>query len=167
MQTQHPVATGGEVHVVRDQHQGRAGFAVQLEQQAAYRFGRVVVQVAGRLVGQQQPGPVHQRAGNRHALLLAAGELARVVVQPGPEPDPPQQHLGTGVGIGLVRQLQRQRDVVERAQAGQQVKGLEHDADGGAPQVGPAVGVERGQVGAGHADMARCRLLQPRQQQQQ
>jgi hypothetical protein len=36
----------------------------------------VVVEVAGRLVGQQQRGPVHQRARDGHALLLAAGELA-------------------------------------------------------------------------------------------
>ena len=35
------------------------------------------VEIAGRLVGQQQLGGVDQRARDRDALLLAAGELAR------------------------------------------------------------------------------------------
>ncbi len=38
------------------------------------------VQVAGRLVGHQQQRIVDDRAGNRHALLLAAGELPRIVI---------------------------------------------------------------------------------------
>ena len=41
--------------------------------------GGGLVQVAGRLVGQQQPGIVDQRAGQSHTLLLAAGELARAM----------------------------------------------------------------------------------------
>ena len=42
--------------------------------------GGLRVEVAGRLVGQQDRRVVDQRARDRHALLLAAGELARVVV---------------------------------------------------------------------------------------
>ena len=41
------------------------------------------VEVAGRLVGQQDRGVVDQRARDRDALLLAARELARVVVPRG------------------------------------------------------------------------------------
>ena len=40
------------------------------------------VELAGRLVGQQQPRPVRQRAGDRDPLLLAAGELVGPVLRP-------------------------------------------------------------------------------------
>ncbi len=36
-----------------------------------------LVQIAGRLVCQQQPRAANQRAGKRDALLLAAGKLTR------------------------------------------------------------------------------------------
>ena len=72
MQAQHPVAAGGEVKVVCDQHQRGAQLAVEFKQQLAHRLGCVVVQVTGGLVGQQQARAVHQRARNRHPLLLAA-----------------------------------------------------------------------------------------------
>jgi hypothetical protein len=37
------------------------------------------IEIAGRFVGQQQGGPVHQRARDRHALQFAAGQLVREV----------------------------------------------------------------------------------------
>jgi hypothetical protein len=76
VQPQHAVAAGGEGRVVRHQHQRRAQSRLQLEQQVAHQRAGVVVEVAGGLVGQQQARPVHQRARDRHALLLAARELA-------------------------------------------------------------------------------------------
>ena len=39
------------------------------------------VQVAGRLVGEDDGGPADQRAGDRDALLLAAGQFARTVIE--------------------------------------------------------------------------------------
>ena len=72
MQSQHPVAAGSKVQVVRHQHQRCPQFPVEAEQQFAHCCCGLVVQVAGRLVGQQQAWAVHQGAGNGHALLLAA-----------------------------------------------------------------------------------------------
>ena len=48
----------------------------------------VAVEVAGRLVGQDERRARDQRPGDRDALLLAAGELGRLVVEPVAEPDP-------------------------------------------------------------------------------
>ena len=58
---------------------GGAG-AVDAVEQAhdADRGGRV--EVAGGLVGQEDQRPVHEGPGDRHPLLLAAGELVREVV---------------------------------------------------------------------------------------
>ena len=43
---------------------------------------RAGVEVAGRLVGQQDRRVVDERPRDGHALLLAAGQLVRVMVRP-------------------------------------------------------------------------------------
>src|SRR3712207_8940047 len=47
----------------------------------------IFVEVSGRLVGHENRRVRHDRAGDRDALLLATGELRRIVVQAGAEPD--------------------------------------------------------------------------------
>ena len=50
--------------------------------QAQDLLGGGAVEVAGRLVADQQGRVGDQRAGDRDALLLAAGELVRLVLGP-------------------------------------------------------------------------------------
>ena len=50
---------------------------LQIEQQRGDRLGGGAIEIACRLVAQQQPRAAHQRAGQRDALLLAARQLAR------------------------------------------------------------------------------------------
>ena len=52
--------------------EGRTVAAVGLAQQFEHAVGRLGVEVAGRLVGQNQLGLHGQGAGDGHALLLAA-----------------------------------------------------------------------------------------------
>jgi hypothetical protein len=40
------------------------------------------IQIASRLIGQQQSGAGHQRPRQRHPLLLPAGKLAGLVLRP-------------------------------------------------------------------------------------
>jgi hypothetical protein len=42
--------------------------------------GSGLVQIAGRFVGQQEPGITDQSPGQRHALLLSTGELSRAMI---------------------------------------------------------------------------------------
>ena len=72
------------------------------------------IEVAGRLVGQHQARPMHQRPGDRHALQLAAGELARPAGGAVAEPDGVEQLLRRRLGRVALRALQpqRQRDVL-------------------------------------------------------
>ena len=63
--------------------------------------------------------------------------------------------------------VERQRDVLRRRQARDQVEGLEHDADALAADVRPPVVVERVERFAVDAHAALARLLEPGQQQQQ
>ena len=61
-----------------DQHQGRALLAVDLEQQVDDMGAGSGIQVARRLIGQQQLRLIRQGAGDRDALLFTAAELGRV-----------------------------------------------------------------------------------------
>ena len=65
----------------------RRALGVELAQQRHDLRARARVEVAGRLVGEDDRRPGDDRAGDRHALALAAGELLRAVVQAVPEPD--------------------------------------------------------------------------------
>ena len=72
---------GGE-RVVGD-HDDRLAMLVDGAAQELEHLRRGVrVEVAGRLVGEDQLGPADQRSRTRDPLLLAAGQLARAVRQP-------------------------------------------------------------------------------------
>ena len=68
--------------VVRDQHHRQAAVPPQLLQQADDVVPGALVQVAGRLVGQQDLGLLDQRPGDGDALLLSAGQLGRQMPDP-------------------------------------------------------------------------------------
>ena len=89
------------------------------------------VEVAGRLVGQQQRRVVDERARHRDALLLAAGELVGEVVQLRREPGQAQdvRHLLADLAAGAARHLQGVGDVVVHRAVGQQLEVLEDHAD--------------------------------------
>ncbi len=72
-------ALGGQ-GVVRDHDDRLLKLAVELFQQVEDLAAGGAVEIAGRLVGDQQVGVGDDRPGDGDALLLAAGELARIVV---------------------------------------------------------------------------------------
>ena len=76
-------------------------------------------------------GSVDQRARDRDALLLAAGELIRMVVFAPLEPEHFEQSLRRAARHRRVqrRVKQRQLDVLERAGAREQVEALKDEAD--------------------------------------
>jgi len=59
--------------VVGDQHNSEVALAPQAFQQADDVVAGVLVQVARGLIGQYHSRVLHQRAGDRGSLLLAAG----------------------------------------------------------------------------------------------
>jgi hypothetical protein len=56
-------------------------FVVQFKEQRRDRDGRISIQIACRLVTQQEQRIADQSPGNRDSLLLTPGEFARQVVQ--------------------------------------------------------------------------------------
>ena len=63
--------------VVGDHHDGLAELAHGLAHEGEDLGAGAAVEVAGGLVGEDDLGPAGEGPGHGHALLLAAGELAR------------------------------------------------------------------------------------------
>lgn len=118
-----------------DQHQGGAMLAVEGEQQVGDGLAGGLVEVAGWLVGKQQLRAMDEGTRQRHTLLLAAGQLVRVVLHAFAKTDLGQHSAGAFARVGLALQLQRQHDVVQRRQRRQQVEALEYEADRAAAQL--------------------------------
>ena len=74
-----------EILVVRDDDDRRPIGVQPLEQRDHLRAG-VRVELARRLVGEQERRAVRQRARDRDALLLAAGQLRRPMALASPSP---------------------------------------------------------------------------------
>ncbi len=60
---------------------------IELFQKIKDFAGRGAVEVSGRLIGNEQVGVGDDGTSNRNSLLLAAGELARIVVFPAGQAD--------------------------------------------------------------------------------
>ena len=83
--------------------------------------------MAGRLVAEQELGPLRERPGDRDALRLAAGELAgresRFAARP------TSASSSSGVAARRASAPGRERDVLERREVRQQVRALEDVGD--------------------------------------
>ena len=138
------LALFGNERVVGDDHEGRA-VLVELVEQAEDDLLVGFVQVAGGFVGQQQLGVVDEGAGHAHALLLAAGELARQVGGAVGEADAVEGLEGfLLVGHRVV--VLGNHDVLEGGEVADEVELLEDEADGTAAHLGEFVGGEVGDV---------------------
>ena len=85
------VEAAGEIEVVGRDQGGEAGVADEVEKGVQDAFAGRVVEVAGRLVAEQDPRVVGERPSDRDALLLAAGEPRRPVPGPRREADTNQR----------------------------------------------------------------------------
>src|SRR5690606_1905285 len=133
-------------------HHDRRAETVELFEQVHDAHADRLVDIAGRLVRQQQAWLVDHRARDGDALLLAARKQLRTGVDVLLEPDPAQQ-LGDmlqHLGVARAGDLERQRDVLERGQVVEQPEILEHHADLAAhgrhraPRQGRDVAAEQG-----------------------
>jgi|GEM_PF-2282218 len=120
----------GQFGIVGDHDDGGAlavDFLDQLHHPARHRG----IEVAGGLVSQQQARAAGQRTRDGHALLLAAGEFGRVVLEARRQTHALQrrQRALAALAAGHVAVVQRHLDVVQHVEVGDQVEGLEHETD--------------------------------------
>ena len=116
------------------------------------RFDHLPAELSG---GQDQRVAIARALVNEPALVLAAGELRREVVEPLPHAQPGQDRLGPAVHLGDRPRLQRRghAHVLDRRQRAEQVVELEDEADVPAQRHVPAP-AQPGDVVAEHADLA-------------
>jgi len=103
----------GDVALVGD-HQDRPAGVVQLLEQSHDLFAGLRVEVAGRLVGEQEGRLVGQRSGDRDPLALSPRKLARIVIEPIAESDPFEEGAGALATwfVDHLMEHHRQRDVL-------------------------------------------------------
>ncbi len=89
----------GQFRVVRDHHDGGA-LAIDLLHQLHHAARHQRIEIAGRFVGEQQARGTGQRTRDRHALLLAAGELRRIVLDARCETDAAERLLDAPLALG-------------------------------------------------------------------
>jgi hypothetical protein len=138
--------------VVRDHHRGGADLALDLAQLELHLLAQLGVQVGERLVEQQHRRLDHQRAGERHALPLAAREFARVARGVRLQVHQRQRllHALGALGLGHLAHLQAEAHVVGHRHVRKERIALEHDAQ-------PArVGLGMGDVLARERRCGRC-----------
>jgi hypothetical protein len=136
------------------------------EQQRQHLAGGARIEVAGRLVGEDQRRAVHQRARDRHPLQLAARQRSRPAR---PKPARPTRSSSACVRgacspAGTPPSSSGTRDVLRHGQRRQHVKGLEDEADAARAQRCPRRFVEADDVQRLRADArsSRCRRFRVR-----
>ncbi len=153
----------GFLLVMGDHDGGDAGGLEHAAQLYAHLGAQLGVEVGQRLVEQQQLRLGGQRAGNRDALLLAAGELVRVALRVAAQVDQ-RQHLGHARGAALARPaLQAEGHVLRDAHVRKQRIVLEHHADAALLGADPATA---GDDLAGDLDLALVGAVEPGDQAQ-
>ena len=135
-----------EGHVVGRDEDGRPA-DVDLREEPHHLLGEAVVEVPGRLVGDEELGLVDERARERHALLLAPRELLRERVHPVVELDEAEDLVGAAPPFGErdAEELQDERDVLEDGPRREELVVLEDDPHR-PPQLGDAPGRHRADV---------------------
>ena len=135
VQMDRPVGVRRIARVVGHHADGRA-IAVQLTQQLHHEFAVVRVEVARRLVGQQDGWLGHHRTGHCHALLLTARQLARQVPRPVSHADPLEGLVDALAALGLGHPHVREGElhVLVHTQVADQVEALEDEPDLAVPR---------------------------------
>ena len=126
----------GRERIVRHHDDGLALLAVQHLQQSQDFFGVLAVKIAGGFVAHEQRRVGHECARDGYALLLSAGQFARLVRGAVGESDQLEHgaHILLALRRGQVGQQQRYFDIARRAQHRQQVVELKDKSDvAGAP----------------------------------
>ena len=127
----------GKAHLVRDDQHGHAR-ARQLHHHVQHLLDHLGIERRGRLVEQHDARVHAQRAGDRHALLLPARELPRILVgllrNVHAIKIAPRQLLGLRARH-LLHPHRAEAEIVQHGQMREEVEALEHHADLGAHPV--------------------------------
>src|SRR3954471_13232293 len=154
--------------VVADDHDRAVLRSGQLGDRVVDEARARLVELAGRLVREQQPRPVRKRRAERDPLLLAARELPRPRAELVAEADAPQQVLGARRPLAALG-AKAQADELARVELGREraLVVLVEVADDLRAVARAAAAAERAQVGVEDADRPGRRQVEPREDAQE
>ncbi len=142
---------------------------MHLAQQLVQRISGLLVEIAGRLVGQQHRRTHDERPGHRDALLLATRQHARAVRQPVAQPDTLEQFSGAPPGFGErgSRNAHGHCRVFERVEFRKQVVELKDEPDVAVAERDDLGIGQGGQFGVGDGDGALVCAIEASQEVQE
>jgi len=155
---------GRALGIVGHDDEGLAQVLAEPDHEVHDRLRRLLVEVTGGLVADDDGGVGHDGAGDGDSLLLAARELTRVVVVPVGDPDELHGglHLLVAVLGGHAVKQKRKFDVLVGCEHGHEVVELEDVADVHAPPVGELGPGQRGDVRAADDELPAAGPVDPR-----
>src|ERR1700733_55565 len=112
----------GERAVVCHQHQRGGRMFVELEEQLTDPGPGNCIEISGGLIRKQHGRLCHERSGECHALLLTTGEVAWIVSGSALQTDALQRLERSAPRIAPACELQRQHDILERGQSGNEME---------------------------------------------
>src|SRR5690606_29027605 len=122
--------------------------------------GGAGVEIAGRLVAEDDLGPAREGTRARDTLLLATGQFAGTVSETVGETETGDDGVEPFLIDLAARDVHREGDVLEGGEGGDEVERLEDEADAVAPQLGhPLVGQGR-QIGVADEDRSGGRAVE-------
>lgn len=152
---------------MRHQHQRGAEFGIERGHQLDHRGTVGGVEIAGRLIGEEDLRSGGEGTRHCHPLLLATGELTGIVVTACAEPDTREQGIGAGTGIVGAGEFERNLHVLAGSESRDQLERLKDEADLLAAKAGAVVLAERAEVGAVEDDPAAGGAVEAREQAEQ
>jgi hypothetical protein len=127
-----------DARVMRHEHNGEPIFDVDLAEEVQNLASCPGVKIAGRLVGDQKRASVDKCPRDRDTLLLTAGKLRWLVIEPIAQPDSLEKRARPGtyftIGIVVCAIQARHHYVFERRHTRQEIEILEDETDLSAPQ---------------------------------
>src|SRR6185295_18277858 len=154
-------AAAGKIGIMGDEQQGGAGGFAKAEQEVNDAVAGFLIEIAGRFIGKDDARAGGKCPGNGHALLLAARQLAWIMLKAVAEPDAPELFCSARKGIGGASELEGYGDVLERGHGGNEMKGLKDDAEIVTAKTREAVFAHAHEILAHHDDLARGGAFEP------
>src|SRR5262252_7166110 len=141
LQPQYTMAAPGEGQVMSCDERGELVVVMEPGDQIKNRVRGPVVEISGRLIGQQYPGLGNARPGQGHALLFAAGKFSGAVMRTRLQSNlaQPLDSFGLDLRPPLSPDQQRHGDVFERRELRQQIVELPDKTDLAVAKIGGVV----------------------------
>jgi hypothetical protein len=146
--------------IMRHEHKRGARLAIEPEKHLYNRPAGLGVEVACRLVGEENLRPMNECAREGNALLLATGELQWIVVEAVGEADVTEDSRGVLPAAVFAAEFQRHEYILDGGERGNELEILEDESDGAIAQGCARIFIERAEFLAIEADCPRGRVIE-------